>query len=83
MKISWVTIDRFCQDEAQANEGIRHLLKRNDRPLRSSAAALTDDELLAKLEGFGVDAGRGRVGKLSRRPADDREPPQGAGRGLL
>jgi len=25
MKISWVTLDRFCQDEAQFNDEIRHM----------------------------------------------------------
>jgi len=35
MKISWVTVDRFCQDEAQVNEEIRRRLERNGRPLRS------------------------------------------------
>ena len=28
MKIWWVTIDRFCQDEAQVNEETRRMLKR-------------------------------------------------------
>ena len=57
-------MDRFCQEEAQVNEDIRRMLKRNGRPLRSSATALTDDELLAKLGSFGLDAGRDGVEKL-------------------
>ncbi len=31
MKISWVTLDRFCQDEAQVNEGIRRMIERSGR----------------------------------------------------
>jgi hypothetical protein len=37
VKISWVTIDRFCQEEADGKEDIRRELERTDRPLRSSA----------------------------------------------
>ena len=64
MKISWVTIDRFCQDEAQVDKEIRRMIERNGRPLRSTAEPLSDDELLAKLRDLGVDAGRAEVEKL-------------------
>jgi hypothetical protein len=48
LKISWVTIDRFCQEEADAKEDVRRDLERTGRPLRSSADSLSDDELLTK-----------------------------------
>ena len=31
MKMSWVTIDRFCQEETEVNEDIRHDLERNGK----------------------------------------------------
>jgi tetratricopeptide (TPR) repeat protein len=47
--MSYVTIDRFCQEKADAKEDVRRELERTGRPLRSSAGPLSDDELLAKL----------------------------------
>jgi SEC-C motif len=64
MKMSWVTIDRFCQEETEVNEDIRHELERNGKPLRSSAESLTDDELLTKLRDLGVDGDRDGVERL-------------------
>ena len=64
MKISWVTIDRFCQEEADAKEDVRRELERTGRPLRSSAGPLSDDELLAKLRDFGLDVDRDGVERL-------------------
>jgi SEC-C motif len=64
VKISWVTIDRFCQEEADAKEDVRRELERNGRPLRSSADPLSDDELLAKLRELGVDVDRDGVERL-------------------
>ena len=64
MKISWVTIDRFCQEEADAKEDVRRELERTGRPLRSSAGPLSDDELLAKLQDFGLDVDRDGVERL-------------------
>ncbi|HEU5385686.1 MAG TPA: hypothetical protein VFV73_07270 [Streptosporangiaceae bacterium] len=37
---------------------------RNNRPLRSSADALSDDELLAKLKNLGLDMDRDGVERL-------------------
>jgi hypothetical protein len=54
VKISWVTIDRFCQEEADDKEDVRRELERTGRPLRSSADPLSDYELLAKLRDIGV-----------------------------
>jgi hypothetical protein len=64
MKISWVTVDRFCQEEADAKEDIRRELERTGKPLRSSADSLSDDELLAKLRNLGVDVDRDGVERL-------------------
>src|SRR2546430_1228128 len=55
--MSWVTLDRICQEQVD-KEGVRSELGRNGRPLRSSAEALSDNELLAKLrDPGGGDAG--------------------------
>jgi len=39
--MSWVTLDRICQEKADAEEDFQRELERNGRPLRSSAAALS------------------------------------------
>jgi hypothetical protein len=62
--MSWVTIDRICQEEADGKEDVRRELVRNGKPLRSSAAPLSDDELLAKLRDFGLDVDRDGVERL-------------------
>lgn len=64
MKISWVTIDRFCQEEADAKENVRRQLEHTGKPLRSSADSLSDDELLTKLRSFGLDVDRDEVERL-------------------
>src|SRR5215813_13557815 len=64
VKLSWVTIDRFCQEEADGKEDVRRELERTGRPLRSSADPLSDDELLAKLRNLGVDVDRDGVERL-------------------
>ena len=56
--MSWVTIDRVCEEESRADQGIGRLLADSGRPLRSDAAGLSDEELLAKLRGFGLDLDR-------------------------
>jgi hypothetical protein len=60
VKMSWVTIDRVCQQEADGKEDVRRQLGRTDKPLRSSADSLSDDELLAKLRECGLSALRSR-----------------------
>ena len=64
MKISWVTIDRYCQEEADAKENVRRELEHAGKPLRSSAGSLSDDELLTKLRSFGLDVDRDGVERL-------------------
>src|SRR2546421_1115401 len=62
--MSWVTLDRICQEKADAEEDFRRELERNGRPLRSSAAPLSDDELLEKLRELGLDVDRDGVERL-------------------
>jgi tetratricopeptide (TPR) repeat protein len=62
--MSRVTIDRFCQEEADAKENVRRDLERAGKPLRSLADSLSDDELLAKLRGLGLDVDRDGVERL-------------------
>jgi len=64
VKISWVTIDRSCQEEADGSEDIRRELERTGKPLRSSAGPLSDDQLLAKLRDLGLDVDRDGVERL-------------------
>ncbi len=67
--MSWVTLDRICQEKADGKEDVRRELMRTGKPLRSSAEPLSDDELLAKLREFGLDVDRDRVryASLARR----------------
>ena len=61
--MSYVTLDRICQEKVD-KEGVLLELVRNGRPLRSSADALSDDELLAKLKELGLDVDRDGVERL-------------------
>src|SRR6266516_7790731 len=63
VKMSWVTLDRICQERVD-KDGVRLELVRNGRPLRSSAEPLSDDELLAKLRDLGLDVDRDGVERL-------------------
>jgi hypothetical protein len=62
--MSWVIFDRVCREKADAEEDFRRELERTRRPLRSSAAPLSDDELLAKLRELGLDVDRDGVERL-------------------
>jgi hypothetical protein len=64
MKMSWVTLDRICEEERLSDEHLRRRLERNGRPLRSDAADLSDEELLEKLRGFGLDFDRAGLERL-------------------
>jgi hypothetical protein len=61
--MSYVTADRITQEKAD-EAGVSPEVFRNGRPLRSSADSLSDDELLAKLRGFGLDVDRDGVERL-------------------
>jgi hypothetical protein len=64
VKMSWVTLDRIVSKEALSDQAIRRQLEQNARPLRSHAAGMGDEDLLAKLRGVGVDADREKLAKL-------------------
>src|SRR5512133_3065858 len=63
MQISWVTLDRLCQQQAGADPVIGRMLTRSGRPLRSNAEQLTDADLLDKLRSFGIDLDREGLSK--------------------
>ena len=63
VNMSWVTLDRFCQEKVE-KDGVPLELVRNGRPLRSSADSLSDDELLAKLKDLGLDVDRDGMERL-------------------
>ena len=58
------TLDRFPQEGAAKDEPLRRKLEADNKPLRSSAAKLTDGELLDKLRGMGFELDRSGVGNL-------------------
>jgi hypothetical protein len=60
VKMSGVELDRIVSEEILRDDGIRHRLAESGRPLRSHATGMSDDDLLAKLRGLGVDADRER-----------------------
>jgi hypothetical protein len=64
MKMSWVTLDRICAEEMLSDEKIRRLVEGGNRPLRSRAGHLSDEELLDKLRGFGLDLDRRSLERL-------------------
>jgi tetratricopeptide (TPR) repeat protein len=61
--MSWVTLDRICQEKVD-KDGVPRELVRNGRPLRSWADPLSDDELLAKLKDLGLEVDRDGVERL-------------------
>jgi hypothetical protein len=64
MRMSWVTLDRLCQQQARVDPAIGRMLARSGRPLRSRAEQLTDADLLDKLRSFGIDLDREGLSKL-------------------
>ncbi|HVA58946.1 MAG TPA: hypothetical protein VNG13_00190 [Mycobacteriales bacterium] len=64
MKMSWVTLDRICDERRLSDESYRRLIEDSDRPLRCAAAQLSDEELLGKLRGFGFDFDRDGLRRL-------------------
>jgi hypothetical protein len=85
VRMSWVTIDRICEEEGRRGGEIRGLLAKSGRPLRSHALALSDEQLLAKLRGFGLELDRGGVERLcgGALSAEEVAAPLIASRGLL
>ncbi|MDA8394956.1 MAG: hypothetical protein M0T72_06895 [Candidatus Dormibacteraeota bacterium] len=64
MELSWVTLDRFAEDERLSDRKARRQIARSHRPLRSSVADLSDDELVEKLAEFGLCFGRHSLEQL-------------------
>jgi tetratricopeptide (TPR) repeat protein len=64
VKMSWVTLDRICEEQMRSDAKIRRLLEDSGRPLRSHAAQLSDGQLLEKLRGFGFDLDRAGLERL-------------------
>ncbi len=61
MKMSWAELDRIVSEEILRDDDIRHRVAESGRPLRSHATGKSDDDLLAKLRGLGVDEPYDRV----------------------
>ena len=55
--MSWVELDGIVSKEI-VRDDIRRRVAASGRPLRSHATGMSDDDLLAKLCGLGVDADR-------------------------
>ena len=64
VKMSWVELDRIVSGEIVHDDGIRRRVAESGRPLRSHATGMSDDDLLAKLRGLGVDADREKLAGL-------------------
>jgi hypothetical protein len=64
VKMSWVELDRIVSEEILRDDGIRRRVAESGRPLRSHATGVSDDDLLAKLRGLGVDADREKLAEL-------------------
>jgi hypothetical protein len=56
VKMSRVELDRIVSAEILRDDDIRRRVAEGGRPLRSHATGISDDDLLAKLRGLGVDA---------------------------
>jgi hypothetical protein len=64
MTMSWVELDRIVSKEIVRDDDIRRCVAASGRPLRSHATGMSDDDLLAKLCGLGVDADREKLAGL-------------------
>src|SRR6266571_4133065 len=62
--MSWVELDRIVSEEIVRDDDIRRRVAASGRPLRSHATGMSDDDLLAKLCGLGVDADREKLAGL-------------------
>ena len=60
--VSWVALERLAERRAASDAKYRKRIA--GRPRRSAAKLLTDPELLTKLESFGIDLDRSRLGEL-------------------
>ena len=62
--MSWVELDRIVSEEIVRDDDIRRRVAESGRLLRSHATGMSDDDLLAKLCGLGVDADREKLAGL-------------------
>jgi hypothetical protein len=58
--MSQVALDRIVSKESLRDDDIRRRVAESGRPLRSHATGMSDDDLLAKLRGLGVEPIRRR-----------------------
>lgn len=61
VNMSWAALERILSQEILRDEDIRRRVAESGRPLRSHATGMSDDDLLAKLRGLGVDADREKL----------------------
>lgn len=71
VKMSWVTLERITREEAAKDDSLLRKLHVDRRPLRPTAAELTDHELLDNLRS--MESHDARPGSQRRRL---RRPPQ-------
>jgi tetratricopeptide (TPR) repeat protein len=64
MTMSWVVLDRICEERRISDPSFRRQIDSGNRPLRSRAVHFSDAELLEKLREFGLDVDRGRLERL-------------------
>src|SRR5258708_35383887 len=64
MKMSWVTIDRICSEEARSSPEIRRMRERSERSVRCRGEPFRDEEGVEKLRGLGMDLDRRGLEKL-------------------
>lgn len=64
VRMSWVELDRILSEAVGRDDDIRRRVAESGRPLRSHATGMSDDDLLAKLRGLGVDADREKLAGL-------------------
>jgi hypothetical protein len=81
VRMSWVELDRIVSEEIVRDDDIRCRVAESGRPLRSHATGMSDDDLLAKLRGLGVDADREKLaGYATKRGAPRKWSASGSGR---
>src|SRR5206468_2282452 len=59
--MSWVELDGIVSEEIVRDDDIRRRVAESGRPLRPHATGMSDDDLLARLHGLGVDADREKL----------------------
>jgi hypothetical protein len=62
--MSWVELDRIVSERISRDDDFRHCVAETGRPLRLHATGMSDEDLLAKLRGLGVDTDREKLAGL-------------------